>query len=187
MSIKNIIKSYTPVTKEEEIEKQSFLQFLDNFDEDFCGQRSNLVGHLTSSAWVVNKSRDSVVMAHHNIYKSWSWLGGHADGDKDLLYVAKKEVEEESGLSKILALSETPIDVAVINVNPHIKRNKLVPAHLHFNVTYLFEANEDDSLIHRPEENSGVKWVKNSEVLTESSEDCMKEIYTRIMRKAELF
>lgn len=186
MNLKEIIKSYCCLNEEEEIERLSFLQFIRNFKEEELGLRSNLIGHLTSSAWVVNKQRTKAVMAHHNIYKSWGWLGGHADGDRDLLYVAKKEVAEESGLNKVLVLNENPIDIAVINVNPHIKNNKLVPAHLHFNVTYLFEADEKDALIHRPEENSGVKWVKNEDVLTESSEEFMRQIYGRIMKKTEL-
>ena len=187
MTIKEIIESYCCLNEEEEIEKQAFLQFINNFTEEDLGLRSNLIGHLTSSAWVINKSRNSAVMAHHNIYKSWSWLGGHADGDRDLLYVAKKEVTEESGLSKILALQETPIDIAVINTTPHIKNNKFVPAHLHFNVTYLFEVDEKDLLIHQPEENSGVKWIKNEDILKEPMENFMKPIYRRIMKKAESF
>ena len=37
-------------------------------------------------------------MVYHNIYDSWSWLGGHADGETDLLAVALREVKEETGL-----------------------------------------------------------------------------------------
>jgi len=187
MNLEETIKSYCCLNDDEEIERLSFLQFINTFKKDELGLRTNLIGHLTSSAWVVNKSKTKAVMAHHNIYKNWSWLGGHADGDTDLLYVAKKEVEEESGLSKILVLNENPIDIAVINVNPHIKNNKLVPAHLHFNVTYLFEANEDDSLVYSPKESSGIKWMTNEEILNEPVEDFMKEIYSRIIKKAESF
>ena len=187
MNLKKIIESHTPFDENEELEKQSFLQFLNNFNEEEIGLRSNLIGHLTASSWVVNKSRDSVVMAYHNIYKSWAWLGGHADGDKDMLYVAKKETAEESGLSNFSVLSELPIDVAVGNVQPHIKKGKFVPAHLHFNLTYLFEADDKLPLSYRPEESSGVKWIKNKDVLSQEDNEHIKQIYDRIMKKVEKF
>jgi len=185
MTVRKIIEKYSTFNEKEEIERESFLQFLNNFNEEEVALRSNLIGHLTASAWIVNKSRSSVVMAHHNIYKSWAWLGGHADGDKDMLYVAKKEAKEESGLSQISVISEEPIDVAVLNVLPHIKNGKFIPSHLHFNVTYLFEANEDGKLFFRPDESSGIKWIKNKDVLSVSSKIHIKEIYKRIMKKVE--
>lgn len=54
---------------------------------------------MTASAWVVNKDRSKVLMIYHNIYNSWSWLGGHADGETDLLAVAIREVREEAGIA----------------------------------------------------------------------------------------
>lgn len=59
--------------------------------------RENTVAHMTASAWVVNRERTRVLMVYHNIYNSWSWLGGHADGETDLLSVAIREVKEEAG------------------------------------------------------------------------------------------
>ena len=52
--------------------------------------RDNEIAHITSSGFIVNKLRTKVLMIHHNIYNSWGWTGGHADGDEDLLYVAMK-------------------------------------------------------------------------------------------------
>jgi len=187
MSVKKIIQAHSPFNETEEMEKESFIQFLNSFSEEQVLLRSNLIGHLTASAWVVNKNRNSVLMAHHNIYKTWAWLGGHADGDKDMLYVAKKEAKEESGLSQISVINDNPIDISVLSVLPHIKKGKVVQSHLHFNVTYLLEANEDDKLFCRPEENSGVKWIKNEDILSVSPEKNIQEIYNRIMEKVKLY
>ena len=46
----------------------------------------------------MNKDKTKVLMIYHNIYNSWSWTGGHADGDEDLLYVAIKEAKKKQVL-----------------------------------------------------------------------------------------
>ena len=63
--------------------------------------RQDPTAHLTASAWVVNSGWSRVLMAYHNLYGSWSWLGGHADGERDLLSAALREVREESGLAAV--------------------------------------------------------------------------------------
>lgn len=181
--LRKIIEKHPASDEMERRDKQSFLQFLDGFNEEEIGSRDNLIGHLTSSCWIVNKSRNATVMAHHNIFKSWAWLGGHADNDKDLLYVAKKEIAEESGLKEVTVVNENPIDISVLPVFSHTKKGVFVPSHLHFNVTYLLEADEESPLHHQPEENSGVKWIKHENVLSETSEECMRDIYKRIIQK----
>lgn len=101
---------------EEEAERRSILQFLQKFDENDWAVRDNLLGHLTSSAWVVNPERTKVLFAFHNIYRSWAWLGGHADGDLDLMRVAQKEAREETGIVSLRPLLGSPIDLSVLNV-----------------------------------------------------------------------
>ena len=86
------IENYTPFNEQEMWDKEQILAFLRSGAELFT--RENPVAHLTASAWVVSPDRSQVIMVYHNLYKSWSWMGGHADGDHDLLHVAKKEVME---------------------------------------------------------------------------------------------
>ena len=93
--------------------------------------------HFTASAWVLNPSKNKVLMLYHNIYQSWSWSGGHADGEGDLLSVAMKEVKEESGLVSLKPLSDSPISIEILGVQPHYKKQKYVSAHLHLNYTFL--------------------------------------------------
>ena len=103
---------------------------------------------MTASSWLLNATHDKVLMIYHNIYHSWAWTGGHADGDRDLLAVAKREAMEETGVTEIRVISEDIFSLEILTVDGHEKRGVYVPSHLHLNVTYLLEADEALSLIH---------------------------------------
>ena len=104
MEIIEQIENYRPYNEQEARDKSVMLDCLNAFADVFT--RGNALCHMTASAWVVNESFDRVLMAYHNLYDSWSWLGGHADGDEDLLAVALKEVREESGVKNVRPASE---------------------------------------------------------------------------------
>lgn len=106
-------------------------------------------------------------MIYHNIYKSWAWTGGHADGDSNLEHVALKEAEEETGLTNLKLLSD---GIQVLPVNSHIKKGKYVATHMHLDCCFLWEADENDILRIKADENSGVKWVNINEVLKITAE-----------------
>lgn len=146
--------------------------------------RENRAAHMTASAWVVNRTRDKVLMVYHNIYHSWSWLGGHADGEQDLLAVAIREVQEESGIRNVKALSENIFSLEILTVDGHEKKGAYVPSHLHLNVTYLLEADAQETLSMKPDENSGVAWFALEEAIEASTEPWFQErIYTKLNRK----
>ena len=63
-----------------------------------CLARTCAPGHLTGSAWIVSPDRRRTLLTHHRKLGKWLQLGGHADGDADLLAVALREAREESGL-----------------------------------------------------------------------------------------
>ena len=67
--------------------------------------RSNETAHVTASAWITDPARAHVLMAYHNLYHSWAWLGGHADGETDLLAVALREAREEAGIQSVRPVS----------------------------------------------------------------------------------
>ena len=102
------IRAYQPFNEQEEMDKSLILNWIETQDDAFS--RDNTVAHMTASAWVVNKDRSRVLMVYHNIYDSWSWLGGHADGETDLLAVAIREVKEEAGISCVRPVSEGIFD-----------------------------------------------------------------------------
>ena len=99
MDILSELTDYRPWNRQEERDREELLRRLQSGEELYS--RSNASAHLTASAWVVSPERKQVLMAYHNLYDSWAWLGGHADGDHDLLGVALREVREESGLTDV--------------------------------------------------------------------------------------
>lgn len=177
------IEAYRPCCEQEERDRTLMLRFLEENADAFL--RSNPFAHMTASAWVLNPSRDRVLMVYHRIYDSWSWIGGHADGERDLLEVALREVREETGVRRVRALSEEICSLEILTVDGHEKRGEYVPGHLHMNVTYLLEADEREKLRVCEEENSGVRWFSPDEALSASTEPWFVErIYKKLIEKA---
>ena len=176
-----MIENYNPVNEQEEKDRELMLKYIDTFDDVLT--RNNEMCHFTASNWIVNKDRTKVIMIYHNIYKSWAWTGGHADGDSDLLHVARKEAEEETGLSNLKLLSDGIYGLQILTVDPHIKRGKFVASHVHLDCCFLFEANEKDLLRIKEDENSGVKWVDITLVNDLTNEEKMKPIYKKLNEK----
>ncbi len=180
-NIKNLLERYTPFNEQEEKDKALILHELK--DEKIL-YRSNLNEHITVSAWVVNQSYDKVLMAYHNIYNSWAWLGGHADGEADLKKVALKEATEESGIQHTKIAYDDIFSVEVLTVDGHIKNGEYVSSHLHLNFTYLIVADENDALRIKEDENSNVSWLTFDEAISKSNEPWFKQnIYPKLIEK----
>lgn len=176
------IENYTPFNEQEIRDKTQLLAFLRSGAELIT--RDNPAAHLTASAWVVSPDRSQVIMVYHNLYQSWSWMGGHADGDWDLLRVAKKEVMEECGLTELTVVSPDIFSLEILCVDGHEKKGCYLSSHLHLNVTYLFEADPAQALRIKPDENSGVAWVDVSDVAEKTNERWFRErIYSKLMEK----
>lgn len=168
MDIRQAIREYQPYNEQEARDKALILDFLAKNDDAFL--RENRVAHMTASAWVVNPARDRVLMVYHRIYDSWSWTGGHADGEEDLAAVALREVREETGVQSARLLSDEIFSLEVLTVDGHEKRGEYVSSHLHLNVTYLIEADDHDPLTVCEAENSGVRWFTPEGALAASTE-----------------
>jgi 8-oxo-dGTP pyrophosphatase MutT (NUDIX family) len=182
LDIRDMIRAYTPYNEQEAADKALILDFLDKNPDAFF--RTNLLAHMTASAWVVNPARDRVLMVYHRIYDSWSWTGGHADGDEDLARVALREVREETGVRSARLLSEDIFSLESLTVDGHEKHGAYVPSHLHLNVTFLLEADDTDPLTVCEEENSGVRWFGLEEALRASSEPWfVQRIYRKLNEK----
>ena len=176
------IKAYQPFNEQEEMDKALILNWIETQENAFS--RDNTVAHMTASAWVVNKDRSKVLMVYHNIYQSWSWLGGHADGETDLLAVAIREVKEEAGISSVRPVSEEIFSLESLTVDGHVKRGSYVSSHLHLNVTYLLEADSEEHVSVKEDENSGVAWFSPEEALKKSTEPWFVErVYGKLVEK----
>jgi 8-oxo-dGTP pyrophosphatase MutT (NUDIX family) len=181
MTLKNLIQEYTPYNEQEENDKRVMLKFMDS-NKDVLA-RDNEIAHFSASAWVLNESENKLLMIYHNIYKSWSWTGGHADGEENLLEVAIREVQEETGITKVVPVTDNIFSLEIITVDGHMKKGKYVSSHLHLNITFLLKAYEDETLVIKPDENSGVKWMDLEEAVSASTEPWMQEIYRKLNSK----
>lgn len=154
------ILSEMEVNKEKETIAR-FISFLNSSDQAFS--RQNLFGHFCGSAWIVDKEFKRIVLTHHAKLGMWIQLGGHADDEPDLYQVALKEAKEESGLKNLEGLRDNgegnivPFDFSI----HEIPANKDVGPHLHFDVTFVFVA-EDDELV-CSDESIDVRWFSFEE------------------------
>ena len=185
MSLLYDIQNYKPINEQEERDKEQMLQFMmRNFD---YLERENRVAHFTTSIWTVNKEHTKTLMVYHNLYDSWSWIGGHADGVEDLCSVALRELQEETGVRDATLVSREIFSLETLTVNGHERKGIYVPSHLHFNVTYLAEADEKEELIVNKAENQGVKWWSLEDALNVSTEPWMVErVYKKLIQKCAL-
>ena len=182
MSIREDILEFVPANPQEVRDQALLLHWLDSGVEVFT--RENQTAHFTASAWVISPDRTKVLMAYHNLYNSWAWLGGHADGEQDLKAVACREVKEESGLQELTLLSEKPISLEILCVDGHEKRGNYVSSHLHLNVTYLFEADPEAPLRCKPDENSAVAWIKVEDIAEKCTEPWfVARIYEKLIQR----
>ena len=179
------IKNYVPYNEQEKKDKELILNAISNYNNIL--DRECSIAHITSSGFIVNKSRTKVLMIHHNIYNSWGWTGGHADGDSDLIFVAIKEAKEETGIKNATPITNDICSIDILPVNAHIKRGKYVASHLHLSVAYILEADENDELFIKEDENSGVKWVDIDSVLDLTNEEHMKGVYKKLIYKSRVY
>lgn len=182
LNLKEQIEQYIPYNEQEANDKHVMLQYINKFDDVLT--RKNEFGHFTASSWAVNKNRTKVLMIYHNIYKSWAWTGGHADGESDLLKTAVRELKEETGVENVKILKNDIFSLEIICVNGHVKRGNYVPSHVHLNLTYLLEVDENELLKIKADENSGVKWIDINDIETVVNEKWVLEnVYKKIIDK----
>lgn len=184
LDLRKQIENYVPFNEQEENDKELMLKYIDLFDDVLT--RENKLCHFTASNWIVNRERTKILMNYHNIYKSWTWTGGHADGESNLYNVALREAKEETGLEHLKLLSNGIFGLEIITVDSHIKRGKFVPSHLHLDCCFLLEADENETLKIKPDENSGVKWIDIDEAIKITNEPKMIPIYTKLNEKLRL-
>ena len=148
------------------------IRFVETHEE--CLLRSCVPGHVTGSAWIVSPDRTRTLLTHHHKLDKWLQLGGHADGDADLLAVALREAREESGLAHVRAVSAD-----VFDVDRHwIPARKTEPGHYHYDLRFMIEADPAEPLV-ISSESKDLAWVEIARVTTLNAEESM----ARMVRK----
>ncbi len=169
------VKSFIPTNDQEKNDKAIILEYIEHF-QDTLLTRDNRIAHMTSSGLILNENLDKMLMIHHNIYDTWTWTGGHADGDRNMLEIAIKEAQEETGLKQIQPLDDDIASIDILPVWGHYKRGAYVSAHLHLNTSYILIADDTHTLNTNLEETSGVKWIDVKELEVYSNEPYLIDV-----------
>ncbi len=165
------LRNYTSKFEEEKLFVSKFSELLSH-PEAF--QRNHLPGHITGSSWILDESRKLTLLTHHATLNKWLQPGGHADGEENVLNVALREAEEETGLKIFTLLQENIFD---LDIHPIPARNGF-PAHLHYDIRFLFEASKEAKII-VSEESHDVAWKSLDELmqLTLNNPSMMRMVY----------
>jgi 8-oxo-dGTP pyrophosphatase MutT (NUDIX family) len=140
--------------------------------------RSQLLGHLTGSAWIVDAARTRALLTHHRKLDKWLQPGGHADGDPDLRAVAMREAEEETGVAGMRLVSER-----IYDVDKHwIPERGAVPGHWHLDIRFMIEADPAQPFT-VTDESHDLAWVALEDVARLNPEESM----SRLVRKTRAF
>ena len=154
-------------------------QFVRNHPD--CFARRCVEGHVTGSAWIVSADHRQVLLTHHRKLDRWLQLGGHADGDPDLLQVALREAREESGLANF-ELLPGPDGPRPLDVDVHvIPARGGEPAHLHYDIRFLLLAAPDQRL-EISDESHDLRWVPWAEVTRLTDEVSIRRMAARAQR-----
>lgn len=121
-------------------------------EHDDAAHRSNLLGHLTGSALVVDAAGQRTLLMLHRKLGRWFQPGGHADGDTNLPAVALREAQEETGVEGL------EVVVPAIDIDVHEVRPPEEGPHLHLDTRYLVLA-PPGAVEHANEESLALRWV----------------------------
>jgi len=151
------IENYRPEFEREKEFRALFLSFINKHSN--CFERSLSIGHITGSAWIVDLENRCCLLTHHKKLNKWLQLGGHADGDSDIIGVSRKEAIEESGLKSLELVSENIFDIDIHT----IPARKNEPEHLHYDIRFLFIADKNEPLV-VSKESKDLAWVSYEEL-----------------------
>ena len=153
----SLLEAYDPFDDDDDEARGRILSFvLANTD---CFERSLLAGHVTGSAWILDPSRSRCLLTHHRKLERWLQLGGHADGQTDILEVAMREGREESGLTSL-----RPVAASIFDCDVHsIPARRAEPGHWHYDVRFLLEADDAEPLVVSVESKE-LAWIALGEV-----------------------
>ena len=174
----NSINVYLPLEIEGDI-KDRFIAFINSYLD--CFDRSCSLGHITGSSFVISPDKSSVLLSFHRKLNIWVQLGGHADGEADVINVALREAHEESGIK----LDDLYIYKDIIDLDIHlIPKNQKDQAHFHFDVRFMVLSKTWDFIC--SEESLQLKWVKFNDIEHYSKEDSLIRALNKICKKLNI-
>lgn len=149
----NLLTSYSEKHSREQKCTNEIIEFIKQYDN--CFNRELSVGHITGSAWIVNRASTHTLLTHHKKLNKWLQPGGHADGDSDILQVAKREADEESGLNGLEIEDGEIFDIDVHQIPARTNEAQ----HLHYDIRFVFRAHGSEAFV-VSEESHDLAWVE---------------------------
>lgn len=168
----NQLNNYSSIYEEEIEMKSRMIQFINKYPN--CFERDLEIGHITASAWVLNKERTHALLTHHAKLDIWLQLGGHCDGNSNVLEVAIKEAQEESGIHQIIPLSQEIFDIDI----HFIPKYKDVKAHYHYDIRFLLAVNSDESIV-MSEESKNLQWFSKDKQLLPTRDQSVTRMFDK--------
>lgn len=162
MHLLRTLEAHKPFDDKENTDRAAMIAFLNAGGDNFS--RTHLPGHFTGSALLVNRSGDRVLLNHHKSLGFWMQFGGHADGSPDLFDVARREVQEESGFMEIEPVIAGILDLDIHPIPYNAKKGE--PAHLHYDVRYIFRLKNDNDNFIISDESLDMRWCGFEEAVT---------------------
>ena len=120
---------------------------------------SELRADVTASAWLISPDHKSVLFTHHKKLSIWIPLGGHCDGEEDVLAIALKEAEEESGIQGIKPISEDILDIDIQKIPAG---SDGTPEHQHIDIRFILHAPHADYTV--SDESNDLRWISIGDV-----------------------
>jgi len=148
------LEYYVPYDETESAHVDNLLAFLENTQNPFV--RTNLAGHITGSAFLLNKDKTKILLMHHKKLDKWLQFGGHADGSADILDVAIRETQEESGIQDVKPLYDIIFDVDVHTIPANATKGE--PEHSHYDIRYLLITDQEEFATNT--ESKELKWIE---------------------------
>lgn len=167
----NLLESYIP-TEQEVGSKQNILSFI--VANSNCFDRTLEIGHITGSAWLINKAGDKALLLHHRKLDKWFQLGGHADGDSDILSVAIKETREESGIQNIEPVMNQIFDIDIHKIPANHKEKE----HFHYDVRFLLQVKSDEDFIQN-QESKELRWISKNKSELPTKEESVTRLFDK--------
>jgi len=167
-----LLQAYMPCDHDEQAYKERMSTFVEGNPN--CFKRSLESGHIVASSWLLNKAGTHVLLMHHRKLDLWLQLGGHCDGDTDVLAVAVKEAQEESGIMGI-----EPVLDSIFDIDVHrIPANSKEPAHYHYDVRFLLQVTSDEDIIQNSESKE-LRWIPKESALLPTKERSVTRMFDK--------
>jgi 8-oxo-dGTP pyrophosphatase MutT (NUDIX family) len=171
------LDAYAPETAHERAMHADLRKFV--AENTGCFERTLLAGHVTGSAWIVDRGGRLALLTHHRKLGRWLQPGGHADGDPDVRAVALREAREESGLRSLISASPRIFDIDV----HAIPARGGEPAHLHYDVRFAFFGDPNEAPL-ASEESHAVAWIPLARVEEFGIDDSVRRLVEKTSRIA---